>query len=327
METIDSVSQMRTAASRLRSGKGVLSLIPTMGALHPGHEALIAAAKAAGGAVVVSIFVNPLAFGSNENLAGYPRSLEADLALCEKLGVDAVFAPQTPGNLPQGLFDLRGGGGREQAALRALAPDAFQGRRHAHHETSQHRGSRPDRTRPEGCPARGRDPEDIEDLNYNAEILVVPTVREFDGLAVSVRNRDLTATQRHESLAINRALAKAREMVESGVRSTDRLVAEVTHILGQHNRVRVIYASVVDPATMESIREVEPGKALLCIAAWVDETRLTDNVVLSRPRSHGSGTKEGRDRWIWCHRHLFRGPAGSGRGRREPADARRPRFG
>jgi pantoate--beta-alanine ligase len=280
METIDSVSQMRTAASRLRSGKGVISLIPTMGALHPGHEALITAAKAAGGAVVVSIFVNPLAFGSNENLAGYPRSLEADIALCEKLGVDAVFAPQVPEIFPKGYSTFV----TEEAVSKPLCglsrPTHFRGVATLITKLLNIVG-------PDRIVLGQKDVQHVAvvrkvagDLNYGVEILVVPTVREFDGLAVSVRNRDLTATQRHESLAINRALAKAKEMVESGVRSTDRLVAEVTHILGKHNRLRVIYASVVDPVTMESIREVEPGKALLCIAAWVDETRLTDNVVL-----------------------------------------------
>ena len=280
METIDSVSQMRTAASRLRSGKGVISLIPTMGALHPGHEALIAAAKGAGGAVVVSIFVNPLAFGSNENMAGYPRSLEADVALCEKLGVDAVFAPQVLEIFPRGYSTYVA----EEAVSKPLCglsrPTHFKGVATLITKVLNIVG-------PDRIILGQKDVQHVAvirkvaaDLNYGVEILVVPTVREFDGLAVSVRNRDLTATQRHESLAINRALAKAKEMVESGVRSTDRLVAEVTHILGQHNRVRVIYASVVDPVTMESIREVEPGKALLCIAAWVDEVRLTDNVVL-----------------------------------------------
>src|ERR1035438_6869381 len=93
METIDSVQKMRFLAAKLRTRKGGLSLIPTMGALHAGHEALIRAAIAAGGPIVVSLFVNPLSFGSNENLAGYPRNLDADLALCAKLGVAAVFTP------------------------------------------------------------------------------------------------------------------------------------------------------------------------------------------------------------------------------------------
>jgi pantoate--beta-alanine ligase len=260
METIDSVAQMRTAASRLKSGRGSLSLVPTMGALHPGHEALIAAARAQGGAVVVSLFVNPLAFGANENFSGYPRSLERDLALCERLGVDAVFAPPTQEIYPKGYSTFVA----EESVSRPLCglsrPTHFRGQKDVQHVAVIRKVT--------------------ADLNYNVEVVVVPTVREQDGLAVSVRNHDLSATQRHEALAINTALSKAKEMVESGVRSTDRLVAEVTHILGHHNRVRVIYASVVDPSTMEAIREVEPGKALLCIAAWVDEIRLTDNVVL-----------------------------------------------
>ena len=132
-----------------------------------------------------------------------------------------------------------------------------------------------------------RDPQHVAvlrkmatDLNYSVDFVVVPTVRELDGLVVAVRNRDLTTALRQEALSISRALKKAKEMVDSGVRSTDRLIAEVTHILGHHNRVRVIYASIVDPVTMEVVREIVPGRTLLCIAAWVDEVRLTDNALL-----------------------------------------------
>jgi pantoate--beta-alanine ligase len=118
------------------------------------------------------------------------------------------------------------------------------------------------------------------DLNYTVEIVVVPTVREADGIAAGVRNGELTPALRQESLAISAALRKVGEMVDSGVRSSDRLVAEATHILGHHNRVRVIYATIVDSSTMEPIREVVPGRTLMCIAAWVNEIRLTDNAVL-----------------------------------------------
>jgi len=118
------------------------------------------------------------------------------------------------------------------------------------------------------------------DLNYGVEIVLVPIVREADGLAATVRSRDLTANLRHEALAIGNALKQAKEMVDAGVRSTDRLIAEATHILGQSHRVRVIYAAIVDPVTMETLREVTPGRALMCIAAWVDEVRLTDNAEL-----------------------------------------------
>ena len=280
METIDSVMQMRITAARLRAAKGGVSLVPTMGALHPGHEALIAAAKAAGGAVVVSIFVNPLAFGSNENLAGYPRSPEKDLALCESLGVDAVFIPQVQEIYPKGYSTYVSEEGVSRPLCGLSRPTHFRGVTTLITKLFNIVG-----------PARivlgQKDVQHVAvirkvavDLNYDIEILVVPTVREPDGLAVSVRNSDLTTKERQEAVSISQALRKAKEMVDSGVRSTDRLVAEVTHILGTHNRVRVIYASVVDPLSMEAVREVEPGSALLCIAAWVDEIRLTDNVVL-----------------------------------------------
>jgi pantoate--beta-alanine ligase len=251
-----------------------------MGALHAGHEALISAAVAAGGAVVVSIFVNPLSFGSNENLPGYPRSLEADVALCARLGVTAVFAPTTEEIYPRGYSTYVA----EEAVSKPLCgvsrPMHFRGVTTLAAKLLNIIG-----------PARvfvgERDPQHVAvlrkmavDLDYSVEFVAVPIVRDLDGLVVTVRNCDLTATQRQEALSISRALKKAKEMVDSGVRSTDRLIAEVTHILGHHNRVRIIYASIVDPVSMEVVREVVPGRALLCIAAWVEEIRLTDSALL-----------------------------------------------
>jgi pantoate--beta-alanine ligase len=280
METIESVSKMRDLASRLRSGTAGLSLVPTMGYLHAGHEALIRAAVAAGRPAVVSIFVNPLSFGSNENFPGYPRSLEADLALCARLGVQAVFTPSVEEIFPRGFSTyvteeqvskplcgvsrpthFRGVTTLVAKLMNIISPThIFVGQRDAQHVAVLRKMA--------------------TDLNYLVEFVVLPIVREADGLVAAVRNRDLTLATRQEALSISKALARAKEMVEAGVRSTDRLIAEVTHILGRHNRVRVIYASIVDPLTMETLREVVPGRTLFCIAAWVDEVRLTDNALL-----------------------------------------------
>ena len=120
----------------------------------------------------------------------------------------------------------------------------------------------------------------IEDLGYQIEVVVVPTAREADGLAAGVRNKEFTSTMRQESLAIHLALKRAKDMVEAGVRSPDRLIAEATHILGERRKIRVIYVAMVDTATMEAVREVVPGRTMLAIAAWVDEVRLIDNAVL-----------------------------------------------
>jgi len=280
MDTIDSVAEMRARAARLRAEEGGISLVPTMGALHAGHEALLGAARAAGRPVVVSLFVNPLSFGTNENFPGYPRPREEDLALCARMGVAAVFAPSVEEIYPKGYstyvteeavskplcgisrpLHFRGVTTLVAKLLNIIGPaEVFVGQRDAQHVSVLRKMA--------------------ADLNYDVHYTVVPTVREADGLVVAVRNRDLTPALRQEATSINRALQRAKEMVESGVRSTDRLVAEVTHIVGHHNRVRIIYASIVDPVTMETMREVVPGRTLICIAAWVDEVRLTDNVLV-----------------------------------------------
>jgi pantoate--beta-alanine ligase len=280
METIESVSNMRQLAVRLRSGRKGLSLVATMGALHSGHEALIRAAVAGGGSVVVSIFVNPLAFGGNENFPGYPRTREEDLALCERLGVAAVFIPAVEEIYPQGFSTYV----TEETVSKRLCgisrPTHFRGVATFFTKLLNIIG-------PSRLYLGQKDVQQAAvlrkmaaDLNYGVEIVLVPIVREADGLAATVRSRDLTANLRHEALAIGNALRQAKEMVDAGVRSTDRLIAEATHILGQSHRVRVIYASIVDPITMETLREVVPGRALMCIAAWVDEVRLTDNAEL-----------------------------------------------
>jgi len=280
METAETVIGMRALAARIKAGPGALALVPTMGALHAGHEALIKAAVAAGGPVVVSIFVNPLSFGTNENLADYPRSLEADLALCARLGVAAVFTPTVEEIYPRGFSAFVTEESRSRALCGISRPTHFRGVTTLVAKLLNIIG-----------PARlylgQKDPQHIAvlrkmaaDLVFDVEFVVVPTVREADGLAVSVRNRDLTPGLRQQALAISQSLLRAKEMVDSGVRSVDRLVAEVTHILGQHNRVRIIYASIVDPDTMETLREVVPGRTLICIATWVDEVRLTDNARL-----------------------------------------------
>jgi len=280
MEKAETVSDMRALASRLKSGKGGLSLVPTMGALHAGHEAVLRAAVAEGPPVVATIFVNPLSFGTNENFAGYPRSMDADLDLCARLGVAAVFAPPVAEIYPRGYSTYV----VEETYSRALCgvsrPAHFRG-------VTTWVARLYNIIAPSRIYLGQKDAQHVAvlrkmaaDLNYSVEISVVPTVREADGLAAAVRNRDLTPALRQEALAISRALVKAREMVDSGVRSTDRLIAEVTHILGHHNRIRIVYVSLVDPDTIETLREITPGRTLLCIAAWVEEVRLTDNARL-----------------------------------------------
>jgi pantoate--beta-alanine ligase len=280
MQKIETVSAMRTLAASLNLEGRTIALVPTQGALHAGQEALIRAAAAHADAVVVSIFVNPLQFPSNEIPANYPRRLEADLALCEACGATAVFTPTAEEIYPKGYSTYV----TEEVTSRHLCgpsrPTHFRGV--ATLMAKLFNIIRPDyvyfgqKTVQRAAVIRKM----VDDLEYGVEVIVVPTVREADGLASGVRNHEFTTTMRQEALAVHASLQRAKEMVESGVRSPDRLVAEATHILGDRRRVRVIYATIVDIKTLEAVREIVPGRCMMAIAVWIDEVRLIDNCLL-----------------------------------------------
>ena len=210
MEKVETVANMRALATRLRARTGGLSLVPSMGALHAGHEALIRAAASAGGPVVVSIFANPLSFGSNENFSEYPRTLDADLALCERLGVGAAFTPSVEEVYPRGFSTYV----TEERVSKPLCgisrPTHFRGVATLVAKLLNIVG-------PDRLYLGQKDPQHVAvlrkmaaDLNYPVEIVVVPTVREADGLAAAVRNGALTQGQKQEALAVSRALRRVR---------------------------------------------------------------------------------------------------------------------
>jgi pantoate--beta-alanine ligase len=280
MKKIESIAEMVAFAAELRAAGKTIGLVPTMGALHAGQEALMRTATVKADAVIVSLFVNPLQFGPSEVAAKYPRSLAADLKLCEAAGADCVFVPAEEEMFPRGYSTFV----TEEIIAKPLCgpsrPTHFRGVSTVMVKLftiiRPHFAFFGQKTAQQAAVVR----KVSADLNLGVEIVMVPTVRELDGLAVGVRNRELTPSERNDALAISEALSKAKEMVEGGVRSTDRIVAEATHILGERRRIRLIYASLVDWQTMEPAREVIPGKTLLAIAVWVDEIRLIDNVIL-----------------------------------------------
>ena len=281
MQTITSVLEMQTLAEDLRSKGQIIGLVPTMGALHEGHLSLIKLAAEQADTVVVSIFVNPTQFGPSEDFSKYPRSLEADVAACDAAGVDIVFAPTAEELYPKGYSTFI----VEEFIAKPLEgvsrPVHFRG-------VITVVAKLFNIVRPDLAVFGQKDVQQVavikkmvEDLHFTIDVVVAPTLREPDGLAMSSRNRYLTATQRIEALVIHRALQKALDMVASGERRVDRLIAEATHLIGLHRRVRIIYVSIVDRTTMVAIRgEIEPGKVVMAIAAWVDEVRLIDNELL-----------------------------------------------
>jgi pantoate--beta-alanine ligase len=280
MRTVEALSEITSLAAEWRAGGRTIGLVPTMGALHAGKEALVRAAAAQVDVAVVSIAVNPLQFGPNENPARYPRQLAEDLRICEAAGAACVFAPPEAALLPPGNSTYVAEESVAKPLCGASRPAHFRGvttvTAKLFNLIRPHRAYFGQKTAQRAAVVRKM----CADLGYDVAVEVVPTVREPDGLAVGGGNAGFTPNQRREARALSLALETAQAMVASGVRNPDRLIAEATHVLAEYRRVRVIYVALADARTMEPARELVPGRTMLAIAAWIDEVRLIDNAIL-----------------------------------------------
>ena len=280
MQIIDSVTEMQSLAISLRSKDRLIGLVPTMGALHDGHLDLLEAAKAQADLVVVSIFVNPTQFGPNEDIDAYPRDLERDIKLCEEAGADIVFVPKVEELFPKGYSTYISEEKLSEGLCGVSRPIHFRGVLTVVVKLFNI-------IRPDLAVFGQKDAQQaavlkkmVVDLHYCVQILIRPTVREEDGLAMSSRNRSLHSTQRNDAAVIFQALQAAKALYDSGNRNVDRILAEATHTLSTSRRIRVIYVSFVDSETLEPLRDLVEGRSLLAVAVWVDEVRLIDNIIL-----------------------------------------------
>jgi len=285
MLSISDPAAMREHARDVRRGGRRLGFVPTMGALHAGHLALVAEARARADAVVLSVFVNPLQFGPGEDFARYPRDLPRDSELARQQGVDVLWAP-APGAMypepPVVTVEPGPAGRRLEGAMRpghfagvltvvakllhVVEPDvAIFGRKDFQQAALIRRM--------------------VRDLSFPVEIVVAPTVREQDGLALSSRNAYLDATARTAAAALPRALGRAVETFRAGERGAAALGACARGVLEAEQGVAVDYVACVAPDTVELLEAVD-GNSVLAVAARVGGTRLIDNVVL------GTGLEE-----------------------------------
>jgi pantoate--beta-alanine ligase len=279
MRISKTIAETRAAVRELRAAGRTVGLVPTMGALHAGHVSLVRAARKQCDAVVVSLFVNPTQFGPNEDFAKYPRTWDSDCALLEREGVELVFAPGAEEMYPVGASTFvevecvsdrldgasRPGHFRGVATVVAklfhiVAPDkAFFGQKDAAQVAVLRKV--------------------VRDLNFDLELVVCPTVREADGLALSSRNRYLSAEERGQALVLSRALQRVEERIAQGVLESAALIREAQAVLAAEAGVRVDYLRIVDPSSLEDVADVHGG-ALVAVAAVVGMTRLIDNVVI-----------------------------------------------
>jgi pantoate--beta-alanine ligase len=282
------VTRAELAAAR-RALPDPVVLVPTMGALHAGHARLLAAARTLAGprgSVVVSIFVNPLQFGPNEDLDRYPRTLDDDLAMCAREGADLVFAPSAaeiyPGGQPEVTVDPGPAGQRFEGEFR---PGFFRGVLTVVLKLLH-------LTRPAVAVFGQKDAQQltlvrrmVTDLDLGVVIEPVPTARDDDGLAISSRNRYLSAADRAVALALPRALRAGQAAAAGGAAA---VLAAAREVLAAEPALTVDYVALVDPGTFESAGTLEPGPALLVAAARAGGTRLIDNMALVLP-AEGAG--------------------------------------
>ena len=275
MKVIHTVAEMRAA----RAGVADLGLVPTMGYLHDGHLSLVARAKAESAAVAVSIFVNPTQFGPSEDLSRYPRDVPRDLGLLEAAGVDLVFVPDAAEMYPPGFGTTIEVGGVTEVLEGAVRPGHFAGV--ATVVTKLFNIVQPTRAY-----FGQKDAQQsvvirklVRDLDLPVEVIVAPTVREADGLALSSRNSYLTPEQRAAAPAICRALSEARRCFNAGEREAEARREAMRRTIGAEPLMLIDYVSVADPLTLRELATVE-GQALASMAVRLGTTRLIDNLVL-----------------------------------------------
>ncbi len=280
VKVIRSIQEMQSIARELRSKGERIGFVPTMGYLHRGHLNLIETARDKADKVVVSIFVNRIQFGPNEDFQRYPHDFDHDLAACEEAGVDYIFYPEEEEMYPKGYSTYI----NEEACSKRLCGIS---RPHHFRCVLTVVGKLFNIVQPDFAVFGQKDAQQAAvikkmaaDLHLSIEIIVNRTIREEDGLAMSSRNAYLTSRQREDAGVIYQALQKAKELVDSGIVNTDRVQAETSNILQSKRRLRVIYVEIVNPETMEPIKEIVSGKSLLAVAVWVDEVRLIDNILL-----------------------------------------------
>lgn len=279
LQVITSINDIKQSIKIRKENHSTIGFVPTMGALHEGHLGLIRQARKENDAVVVSIFVNPLQFGRNEDFKHYPRTFDNDHKLISQEGVDIVFKPDASEMYPGGFCTSvilehledklcgksRPGHFRGVAVvvlklLNLIKPDIVYFGQKDFQQTVVIKRM-------------------VSDLYVDVIIKVLSTIRDQDGLALSSRNAYLNETEKKDALCLYKALTKAQAMVNTGIKNTEEIVQEMGKIVSHYKSVMIDYISVVDPETLESVPKVRSGDVAL-LAVRFGKTRLIDNVIL-----------------------------------------------
>jgi pantoate--beta-alanine ligase len=277
---------MKEVAQQARTESRIVGLVPTMGALHAGHLALIERARRDCSPVIASIFVNPKQFGPHEDFSKYPRAIDSDRKVLEQAGVDSLFAPEPSEIYPRGFSTYVHVEGLSERLEGRSRPTHFRGVTTVVMKLLQI-------VQPNFAYFGRKDAQQARivtqmarDLNLDSEIVVCPLVREADGLAMSSRNAYLSAEERQAATVLYRALDAARSELAAGVRDALHLQGVLHRTLSAERHARVDYAEFVDAESFEPVVRVSKPSYIL-LAAFIGKTRLIDNLYIE-PKSPGS---------------------------------------
>ena len=276
---IDDIKEMRLFSDRIREEGKKIGFVPTMGAVHEGHLSLVGHARKHSDYVIVSIFVNPVQFGPNENYKKYPRDIDEDTRKLESAGADLIFAPGTEDMYPERFVTFVEVGRLTEILCGKSRPTHFRGVTTVVCKLlniiNPHLAVFGQKDAQQLAVIRKM----VRDLNIPVEIDACPIIREHDGLAMSSRNSFLTDVERRHANILYESLRMAEKLVSSGVTESDKIIRQVKNVLTESELIKTEYVEIVDPEEITPVEDIRDG-ALLALAAWFGETRLIDNIIL-----------------------------------------------
>jgi len=292
MEIINRRQRMSSVARKIRRDQDrTIGLVPTMGALHEGHLSLVREARRMCDVVVVSVFVNPTQFGAGEDFEHYPRTLTKDTALLTDYNVDYIFAPAPEEIYPKDFSTYVVVEGLSEQLEGAARPGHFRG-------VATVVAILMNTVRPDFAFFGQKDAQQaliikrmVRDLAFDTEIVILPTVREDSGLAISSRNSYLSAEEQESAAIIHQALAKGKEAYKKGERHASKVAEIVRSTIETQPRLRVDYVSIVDADTLEKLEKLDERPILIAVAAYVGKTRLIDNTILNKVKKDAAVSK------------------------------------
>ncbi len=281
MKVVKRIGEMMDLSEQYRNEGKTIGFVPTMGYLHEGHLSLFRIARKKSHILVVSIFVNPLQFGPNEDFKEYPRDLERDLKLCEKENVDIVFVPDEKEMYPDDFSTYVEVKNLDEELCAKFRPGHFRGVTTVVLKLFNI-------VKPHLVVFGLKDAQQyfiikrmVRDLNLDIQIIPGPTIREEDGLAMSSRNVYLNEEERKQAVVLYKSLMLAKNLIENGEKKPDKIIKEMEkYILDNANLARIQYIQIVDTKNLKPVNEIK-GEVLVALAVFFGRTRLIDNVIIS----------------------------------------------